>query len=152
MGRPKLLVIRVCELCGTDSSYKDYYYKGEKLEGQHLDWYSNYNDYKTLCGKCWRRLRQREKRKDYTRETWKKIWQGYTNRTLRFKKTSKIYGHDIKCGVCNYCRKVAGIDCARTERHHEQYDKDNPLAYTIELCTSCHVKETYRFNKHTGRL
>lgn len=53
---------------------------------------------------------------------------------------------DPRIGICNWCRAVKGIDCKRTALHHDndQYDNLDPLRYTIELCNSCHCKETNR--------
>lgn len=48
-----------------------------------------------------------------------------------------------RTGVCNFCRRVSGIDCKHTQWHHY-----NDLYYsditknTIELCPTCHSKET----------
>jgi hypothetical protein len=54
----------------------------------------------------------------------------------------------LRIGVCNYYRAVVGMInpqtdnfCSKTERHQEDYDDDDPLAYTIEVCANCHPKK-----------
>jgi hypothetical protein len=37
---------------------------------------------------------------------------------------------------------VRGFDTAITQIHHEYYDKNNPLAGTIEVCVECHQRLT----------
>ena len=38
-------------------------------------------------------------------------------------------------GICSECGEAG-----ETHIHHDQYDSDNPLAHTRELCKSCHTK------------
>jgi len=75
-----------------------------------------------------------------------KRWNDFTNvRKIKFKNQSILLKENPRIGVCNYCRKSIGNgDIERTHMHHEQYDSENPLAHTIELCASCHALETKR--------
>jgi hypothetical protein len=56
--------------------------------------------------------------------------------------------------VCNWCRRVAGLDCPFTQWHHDEnkYDVDNLAKYTIELCGSCHSKESKRLGPGIMRM
>lgn len=64
----------------------------------------------------------------------------YKGKRVYMKKPPRI-------GVCNLCRAVVGQvdaqvgeDCNITNRHHIQYDDNDPIAYTIESCVRCHRK------------
>ena len=59
------------------------------------------------------------------------------------------YVYDIRCGVCNWCRKVAGIDTTYTNLHHDEdrYDDNDHFRFTLELCVECHGRETIRLKK-----
>ncbi len=46
-----------------------------------------------------------------------------------------------RTGVCSICGAIKGIDCERTAIHHIEYDKEDVLLNTIELCASCHAKQ-----------
>ena len=67
----------------------------------------------------------------------------YKGKVIRMKNARRI-------GVCNWCRAVTPFDCAKTELHHEQYDDNNPLAHTIEICPRCHIK-TKNFDTEKNR-
>jgi hypothetical protein len=67
-----------------------------------------------------------------------------TNR-IGFKGQSILLEEDQRRGVCNRFRYVAGTIHPMTRRiyhstelHHMEYDENNPLAHTIELCWLCH--------------
>jgi hypothetical protein len=59
-----------------------------------------------------------------------------------------LHRPEPRIGVCNLCRAVYGeIDAQRHaiyqrrfSLHHEQYDDNDPLAYTMEVCPACHRK------------
>jgi hypothetical protein len=64
-------------------------------------------------------------------------------------------GINPKIGVCNGCRAVLGEVDTQTGKlcrkkgfdiHHELYDFNNVLAYTLELCPTCHG----RYNAEQG--
>lgn len=81
----------------------------------------------TLCSKCYKHK--------------------YENpRSIRFKDKRIIVEHPPRKGICQKCGKK-GL----TNIHHEKYDLKNPLAYTIELCISCHYKETWRLKQFVNR-
>ena len=56
-------------------------------------------------------------------------------RKIRFKDKRIILKENPRKGRCLKCGKIG-----RTNMHHQQYDESDPLKYTIELCTSCHMK------------
>ena len=61
--------------------------------------------------------------------------------TLTYKGKTIYYDHPIRNGICVVCGKRRG----RTYLHHQAYDDDNPLAFTVELCFSCHARFDKRF-------
>ena len=44
--------------------------------------------------------------------------------------------------ICSICGKDFNESLKSTIMHHEKYDNDHPLAYTKEVCKSCHGKIT----------
>ena len=44
--------------------------------------------------------------------------------------------------ICSICGKDLNESLESTVMHHEKYDNDRPLAYTKEVCISCHNKIT----------
>ena len=147
MGRPKLLVIRVCELCGTDISNK-------KTGGKYYPYWRinqviNGKKYGVLCGKCHSRLYIKEYYRKHGRGDRRHEWETARGKRLKFKGKLVSFKYDIRCGVCNYCRAVVPFDCNYTNLHHDdyRYDENNPLRYTIELCQRCHNNEDYRLGR-----
>ncbi len=59
-------------------------------------------------------------------------------RRFGFQGLRYFYKNNPRLGVCSKCGARVGIECKRTSLHHLEYDPDNPLNHTIELCNSCH--------------
>lgn len=57
----------------------------------------------------------------------KKSWVSFKGKTIQL-------DFEPRKGICSDCGK---IDC-HTHLHHEKYDEDNPLAFTVEVCQKCH--------------
>ncbi len=73
---------------------------------------------------------------------------GFRGRTI-------ILKSDPWTGVCNRCRYVpytahplTGFVYQNTELHHMEYDENDPLANTIELCKLCHRQVKWYDNGH----
>jgi hypothetical protein len=70
----------------------------------------------------------------------------FKNRQVRLKES-------VRKGQCQKCGKKIGdsyIDCEGlkaavklTHIHHREYHDEDPLKDTIELCVSCHIKESW---------
>jgi hypothetical protein len=45
-------------------------------------------------------------------------------------------------GMCQPCGKTG-----YTHLHHEQYDDNDILKHTIELCPGCHAKKSWRLGQ-----
>jgi len=66
---------------------------------------------------------------------------GYYKQYIRFKDEQIHVGKFVREGLCQHCGKTG-----YTHLHHEQYDIENILRHTIELCPSCHAKESWRLD------
>lgn len=62
----------------------------------------------------------------------------------RFKQKVVLLDFIPRIDVCNLCRAVVPFDTCRTILHHEEYDENDSLRYTIEVCQECHNKETWK--------
>jgi len=84
-----------------------------------------------------RLLKPREKMptiNDKNREYWKK-------RTMTWNKKKLSFDHPIKTGVCYFCKRHGRLQMAKsTALHHVKYDNNDPLDWTIEVCTKCHYQ------------
>ena len=59
-------------------------------------------------------------------------------------------------GICHKCHRKVGdeyVNCfgqiaivKQTQIHHLEYHHNDPLKDTVELCASCHSKESHRLN------
>jgi len=60
-------------------------------------------------------------------------------RRIWFKGKQIILKENPRKGICKVCRRET-----KTHLHHQKYDQINPLKDTIELCLSCHCKESWK--------
>lgn len=60
----------------------------------------------------------------------------HSENKILFKNKRIILNYNPRKGICQKCGKNG-----RTNLHHIQYDDNDPLAHTIELCVGCHRKE-----------
>jgi len=76
-----------------------------------------------------------------TKEQLKANHEFYKNKRLKYRGRSMVFDKDIKTGVCHFCKKsTKEKEITRTVLHHLEYDDSKPLAWTIEICPSCHYK------------
>ena len=112
---------RSCYACGATTSNKN-------KHGSEY-WYRNFPHKDFLCHHCYNYILRKEYR--------------LKNQQSRIVFKGKRVYHALKIiriGICNLCRAVVGFDCKRTNMHHEEYDNENVLKHTIEVCPSCHKK------------
>lgn len=121
---------RKCEACDTDTTVKNTWCK---------------HDGHWLCGNCYTRyVRNPAFSKQYAMKN--------NPRRVRFgnKRVIIIKTIDLKSprkGTCQICGKVG-----RTNIHHKQYHNEDPLKDTIELCVSCHTKESWKLGQITKQM
>ena len=134
MGRPWIIDKRICAVCKSD--------KTRLKKGLYPVWY-RYND-GYLCENCYTRLIHNPNR---SKETIKKYNDRNNLKILVFKGKRILLKENPRKGVCSWCGAVKGVNCKLTNMHHVQYHEEDVLKDTIELCASCHSKETTRLKK-----
>jgi hypothetical protein len=123
--------------------------------GVYPKW-TKYND-GYLCARCANKLFYPPRK---TKEAIKKYNDRnnpiYNHRHLSFKGKSIFLKENPRKGVCSWCGRKNGEyflnanlkpSITLTHMHHIEYHDDDPLKDTLELCASCHSKETQRMKK-----
>lgn len=60
---------------------------------------------------------------------------------------------DTRTGICRLCRKHYPEDLdGPTVLHHTEYEEDQPLAHTVELCNPCHTSLHRKARNHKGPI
>lgn len=70
----------------------------------------------------------------------------YQSKRYWFKGKRLLAKEDLRKGVCSKCGKKG-----RTSLHHLEYDGNNPLYHTIEICQGCHIREHGYLLEYQGR-
>ena len=134
---------RVCYACGSRTT---------SLKKEHgktwQNWYLNEPTRLMLCNNCYNYYYRREYYKEYEKKNPNNI-KYHRSRKHRVRDKIVYADREVKCGVCNWCRRVRSIDCNVTALHHDEkrYDLSNSLRFTIELCDICHKTEDWRLEK-----
>jgi len=131
--------------CGSDKTYL------RKGKYEYEQWYKYKDGF--ICQNCYNKLILDPK--------WNKIKAAKNNpRKMRFTPlgTKISLKENPRKGVCEWCGKkigdeyidyygkVAVVD--RTAIHHfAEYHLEDPLKDTVELCPSCHAKESVRLRR-----
>jgi hypothetical protein len=141
MKGKKVIDKRFCYSCNsstTQTSKKGYQY-----------WYI-IDENTVICRKCYKSYYKQKQRPETVQRANARN-NPISNERRRFRHQAYrgmhiAYLHDIRCGVCNWCRAIKGIDTSDTQLHHDEnrYDDNNPLRFTLELCAECHGKEGHR--------
>ena len=132
---------RFCYGCGTTAT-KLHLVKGRYYE----QWYLNHDAQKNaLCFKCLDKyirdpLRRKARNIKYNPK-WNKINNG---KLLHYRGKQIWLGFNPRKHICQRCGK-RGF----THMHHfAEYHDDDPLRDTIELCRSCHGKESWKLGQY----
>ena len=116
----------------------EYYYANyEKATKLHRIWRENNQEYKQKMDKIYRE-NHKEQAKQYRQQYQIKnaeLLKEKDKKRIRFKDKHPRLDHNPRTGKCFKCEKEG-----MTHMHHLQYDENNPIAHTIELCPSCHTK------------
>ena len=132
-GIKTIPIDRECYICGSKSSY--FHKKTGKTH-----WATNVdilgNVLHVLCTRCNSR---------YFRNPISNA--RYSHNRMHFNKKDLHLQFNPRTGFCSNCGRVG-----KTHLHHDQYDEANPLAHTVELCMSCHMKETWRAKQLTTTI
>lgn len=92
-------------------------------------WY--YHNNKSFCKKCQNKL--------FVNPKWHPLT---NNKRIKFMGKVILLDRNPRTGICSKC----GVKRV-TNLHHLLYDELDPLAYTIELCQSCHMTESIRLGQ-----
>jgi hypothetical protein len=119
---------RECYICGSKTSY--FHKKTGKTH-----WATNVdnlgNVLHVLCSRCNNRYIRNPISNPY-----------YSKNRIQFKDQQISLKFNPKTGFCSNCGRVG-----KTHLHHEQYNTAKPLAHTVELCMSCHMKRTWQLKQ-----
>lgn len=139
MGRTKIIDKSICFNCGSTTTYID------KKNNEH--W--NYHDGKKYCEKCNNKLFKNPK------------WKPITTPLKLYFKTKQVYVKEKpRKGICSWCKRIDGEpfinahgkpSIIKTSIHHVEYHQEDVLKDTIELCQSCHMKESWNNGAKLGR-
>ena len=73
-------------------------------------------------------------------------------KTMTYLKEKKYFDQDVRTGVCYFCKKEGRAQKTKTTNlHHAKYDHSDPLAWTIEVCKSCHWQVDEHNRKQIAR-
>jgi len=81
-----------------------------------------------------------------------KFW---NKRTITYIGEKKYFDQEVRTGICYFCKREGRAQKSRTTYlHHVKYDHQDYLAWTVEVCSSCHwhIDENNRrqIDKHYG--
>jgi len=136
MGRPRITDKRICSNCGSDKTRS--IRKGSPVWCKYKDSW--------LCTKCYCRLVLNPRR---SKEIIKKYNDRNNKKILKFKDRYVLLKESPRKGVCTWCKAIRGKDCKITQIHHIEYHDDDILKDTVELCASCHGKESARLKRES---
>ncbi len=82
-----------------------------------------------------------------------KFW---NKRRITYLGDQKFFDQEVRTGICYLCKREGRAQKKKTTvLHHLKYDHSDPLAWTLEVCTSCHwqIDEINRkvIERNTGR-
>lgn len=127
---------------------------GKQKSGKlYAHWYRHEDGW--ICKKCRNKLIDNPvnnpRWNKISHEKWNPI---YAPRILDFKGKAIIMKEAVRTGTCFLCKKKIGdefVNCDGvkdrikiTNIHHIEYHENDPLKDTVELCASCHAKESWR--------
>ena len=80
----------------------------------------------------------------------------WNKRTISYLGDKIYFDQEVRTGECVVCKKDGRMQkSGKTYLHHLKYDHDDKLAWTIEICGSCHwqidPKNREAIAKNTGR-
>jgi hypothetical protein len=119
------LAKKICYACGSTTTR----IFNRKNIGPHNPWFYNYDrDNNVLCFSCYRKFISYPITLARTR-----------GKRLHFRGREIYLSENPKTGTCQVCnRSISKDEIKKTDMHHEEYDDNDPLAHTIELCVNCH--------------
>jgi ribosomal protein L31 len=126
---------RVCINCGKNYTRIEKNYRN----GRFYPRWANI-DGKCHCWWCWKAIvdSKRPRVVEYNNK------RNHTRITFKDKRI-RLNTKEPRTGRCSWCtNNIKDGSCKRTSLHHRKYILGLPLEHTIEICNSCHIKETRR--------
>lgn len=118
------------KVCLINPNHETYIKKNGKK-----DWYKYKDGY--ICKKCYMKIFQHPK--------WNAV---NKSKMIIFKGKQRILKKTPRTGYCSWCpNNTHNKTCKRTNIHHFEYDDNDLLKYTIEICASCHMKESMKLGQ-----
>ena len=78
-----------------------------------------------------------------------KNYKSWSKRRINYLGDDRFFDQDIKTGICYFCKQVGRPNKSEiTLLHHTKYDQSDPLAWTIEVCKSCH----WQIDEHNRKV
>jgi hypothetical protein len=133
--------IRQCEACDSTITYI-------KKNGRE-QW--NTHDGHRMCQKCWDKYVRGPVDTPISNKKYLASIMESHRRSINFRKKPVYFKVQPRKGICELCGAKKGDrfisargrnSIVTTDIHHMEYHEDEPLRDTIELCDSCHLKET----------
>lgn len=126
---------RVCSECGSTTTLMEQHFGKPYPRWHNIDG-------KCHCWRCWKRLIQYHRYdKKYDREVRQAKRIQFKDKRIRLKEKPRT-------GYCSWCSaNIHDGSCKRTSLHHVEYIDGKPLEKTIEVCNSCHNRESHRLRR-----
>jgi hypothetical protein len=113
-------IMRECYACGSSNTL---------LNGNGApSWYLNQPTNLVLCQRCYTMI-----------INYPRVVKDRNSRLMWFKGRQITLRQRPRTGICRNCGREG-----YTHMHHVSYDDIDPLKFTLELCPSCHAKETWK--------
>ena len=129
--------MRVCAACDSTTTYTN-------PKTGHMQWHIH--DGYWFCHKCFEHYIHGPIYAPVRNAKWNPI---NSVRRQLYKYKSINHKKNPRKGICELCGAIKGINCKQTNLHHIDYHDDDPLKDTIELCASCHMKESWKLGQLT---
>ena len=114
----------------------------EKNPQRRKQYYQDNRERVLNAVKQWRQ-NNREKYREYNKQ-WRKDnpeWiREYSRLVVKFKGRPIQLKVNSRTGFCQICGKTERENGRQHDMHHDKYVKNDPLAYTTEMCRGCHRK------------
>lgn len=122
-----LIQRRICTNCGSNHTVITAPINGRKFP--HHRWYRD-DKRGFWCNSCYHKITDDPIKVKERNQ-----------RRMLFKNKIIHVSENPRTGVCSLCGKEG-----RTSMHHIEYNDDDPLKHTIEICNSCHMKESMKIH------
>ncbi len=135
----RLEPLRKCRICGL-----------EAYTEQDLEKFTKFKRLRhgrnNLCKECHNSMRKESGKYWSTTKRLSDKWHAILDLNKIWFKKKRIYlNENPRTNVCSECgRRYPEELKIQTSLHHNEYNENNPLTNTRELCQSCHMKLHYR--------